>query len=66
MTTNFLAPAVTLLTMSLLVTVLQPHDPSIGIRVMALVGWVAQASFWLGIVLVAAHLGQELLRERSS
>jgi threonine/homoserine/homoserine lactone efflux protein len=61
-TTNFIAPGAALLAVSLLTTVLAPHDG--GVHTVAFVGWLASSTFWLGILFVAAHLLQEVLRER--
>ena len=62
METNFLAPGVGLLVLSLLTTVLAPHDG--GIRTEAFVGWLSQASLFLGVAFVGAHLVQEIVRKR--
>ena len=59
MTTNFFAPGIGLLALSLLTTVLAPHSG--GAHALAFVAWIETATFWLGIVFVAAHLLQELL-----
>jgi threonine/homoserine/homoserine lactone efflux protein len=58
-TTNFLAPGAGLLALSLLTTVLAPHDG--GVHSVAFVAWLATTTFWLGILFVAAHLLQEVL-----
>jgi integrase len=54
-------PAVALLAVSLLTTVLVPHEG--GTHTLAFVGWLATTAFWLGILFVAAHLLQEVLRD---
>lgn len=46
--------------LSLLTTLLAPTRG--GERTVAFVAWVAGTSLWLGLVFVAAHLLQELLR----
>lgn len=61
MSTNFLAPGVGLLVLSLLTRVLAPESGSF--RTIAFVGWLASATFWLAMLCVAAHLLQEVLRE---
>jgi threonine/homoserine/homoserine lactone efflux protein len=61
-TTNFIAPAAGLLVVSLLTTVLAPHEG--GVHTVAFVAWLATTTFWLGILFAAAHLLQEVLRER--
>ena len=61
MTTNFIAPGAALLGISLLTTVLAPHQG--GVHSLAFVGWLATTTFWLGILFLAAYLLQEVLRE---
>jgi hypothetical protein len=60
-TTNFIAPGVGLLALSLVTTVLAPHHG--GVHSEAFVGWLATTTFWLGILFVAAHLLQEIMRD---
>ena len=61
MGTNFLAPGVGLLLLSLLTRVLAPESG--GLRTISFLGWLTSATFWLGMLFVAAHLLQEVLRE---
>lgn len=61
MTTNFLAPGAGFLLLSLVTRLLAPNSG--GIRTTAFVGWLTTSAFWLGILFVAAHLLQEVLRE---
>ena len=62
METNFLAPGIGLLTLSLLTVLLAPESG--GLRTHAFVGWFSQGTLLLGVVFVGAHLVQEIVRRR--
>lgn len=61
MSSSFLASGLAFLALSLLTVVLAPLDG--GHRTVAFVGWLSTVTLWIGLLLVAAHLLQLVLRD---